>query len=571
VSPCRAFLAGLAAAGVAEVVEKPFDGAKLLAAIARAIPLAHLRRRIRIARSLFRGCGKIFACASCTPRFQAGIRGRIRGIFGKCASSHRQTYELLRRNDVEEWYSLDTAERPIRSLRFSFFLAEFPAFCRGGQRKQPKRSSTMSDGRISRFFAHASRATPNRWAIAGASCLMQAALGSVYASSVFVTAIMDQHGASRREAGFAFTLTILALSITAGFGGTLQRRFGPRLIASLGGLLYGLGTMLAALAPNLPLFYLAYGVIGGIGLGLGYIVPLAMLIRWFPDRRGLITGIAVAGFGGGALITGPIAAALLAVVGLDRTLATLGAAYLVVCVGAAQVFRTAPEGYRAPGAAAATASVHGAGRRDWRLAEALRAPRWYLLWLILALNIAAGSALVSVASPLAQALAGVTPARAAVAVMVFAVCNGFGRVFWGWASDRIGRPQTFAALFAIQVVAFALLTRLADFSALLVPVGLVGLCLGGGFATMPAFAADFFGARHAGAIYGAMLTAWGAGAVAGPLLMASLDYRSAAEIIALVMGASVPLALAAHPESAALARKLASSLLPRPAAAGADD
>jgi MFS transporter, OFA family, oxalate/formate antiporter len=400
-----------------------------------------------------------------------------------------------------------------------------------------------------------SSATPNRWLIAAASCLMQAALGSVYAASVLLPAIIEQYGATRREANLVFTVTIVALGITAGFGGALQRRYGPRAIATAGGMLYGLGTALAAVAPNLPILYLTQGVIGGIGLGLGYIVPLAMLVRWFPDHRGLVAGLAVAGFGAGAMVVSPVAAAMLAAFGLSHTLLTLGAAYLIIGVGAAQLFQAAPEGYAPTGWVPDPQTESSASAGDLGLAAALRSPRWYLLWLILALNVTAGTALVSVASPLAQELTRVTASEAALAVMALSLCNGTGRILWGWASDRLGRPATFAILFALQFVVFALLARVSNFPALVALAGVVGLCFGGGFAAMPAFTVDFFGARHAGTIYGAMLTAWGAGAAAGPLLIASVDYRTALSIIAVIMLLSAPLALLARPGTlAGLAR-----------------
>ena len=401
------------------------------------------------------------------------------------------------------------------------------------------------------------RAGPNRWRIAAASCLMQAALGSVYAASVFLPAIMERYDAARWQANLVFTIAILALGITAGFGGVLQRRYGPRATATAGAILYGLGTALAGCAPNLPLLYLTQGVIAGIGLGLGYIVPLAMLVRWFPDHRGLITGLAVTGFGAGAMVVSPLAAAMLPALGLPHTLLALGAGYLVIGIGAAQFFRTAPDGYAPRGWTPSALGQASASDGDLSLAAALRAPRWYLLWLILTLNVTAGAALISVASPLAQELTQVSATEAALAVMTISLCNGAGRVLWGWASDRLGRPATFACLFALQFVVFALLARVSDFTTLLALGGIVGLCFGGGFAAMPAFTVDYFGARHAGAIYGAMLTAWGAGAAAGPLLIASVDYRRALSTIAALMLFSAPLTLLARRQAlAALARLL---------------
>src|SRR6266851_8131041 len=173
---------------------------------------------------------------------------------------------------------------------------------------------------------------PNRWVIAGAAVVMQLALGAVYAWSVFLPKVMDLYHVSKVSANATFSITLVALGVTAGFGGYLNSRFGPRTIAMVAGTLYGLGVFLASfVSPNITLLYLTYGVIGGIGLGLGYIVALAMLIKWFPDRRGFITGLAVAGFGGGAAISAPVAANLLIPpLGVGNTFLWLGIVYLVV-------------------------------------------------------------------------------------------------------------------------------------------------------------------------------------------------------------------------------------------------
>jgi MFS transporter, OFA family, oxalate/formate antiporter len=176
------------------------------------------------------------------------------------------------------------------------------------------------------------------------------------------------------------------------------------------------------------------------------------------------------------------------------------------------------------------------------LAEALRSPRWYMLWLMLALNVMAGSALISVAAPLTEELLHVDAGLATLTVCLISLFNGLGRLFWGTLSDRIGRPSTFLALFLLQAPAFMLLPAASHFAAFLVPVAVVALCFGGGFGTMPAFTTDVFGAKNAGAIYGAMLTAWSAGAIVGPLLIAAVPYRTALAVIAgvLVLAAGLP-------------------------------
>ncbi|MBO0782961.1 MAG: OFA family MFS transporter [Ktedonobacteraceae bacterium] len=402
---------------------------------------------------------------------------------------------------------------------------------------------------------------PNRWVIAIAAFCMQLALGAVYAWSVFLTPVIDLYNKPpRAQANLTFSIALLALGVVAGFGGYLNSRFGPRVIASVAGILYGAGVFLAGLsAPNLFLLYLTYGIIGGAGLGLGYIVALAMLIKWFPDRRGFITGLAVAGFGGGAALTGPIAANYLLPLGLNQAFMILGVVYLVIVVVAAQFFRVAPDGYTPPGwTPPAQKQEEIKATRDYTLREALASPRWYLLWFILALNVTAGAALISVASPLAVkfTLAGINATQAAgiasTLVITISIFNGAGRLFWGWLSDTIGRPYTFLALFVIQIFCFALTPFIGNFALLFIPASLIGLCYGGGFGTMPAFAADFFGARNSGTIYGAMLTAWSAGGILGPILIASFgttsnpDYVTPLYIIAVIMLVSCILPLVAR-------------------------
>ncbi|HEX2913087.1 MAG TPA: OFA family MFS transporter [Chloroflexia bacterium] len=378
-------------------------------------------------------------------------------------------------------------------------------------------------------------AVANRWVIAVAGFFLQIALGAVYGWSNFLSPVMKHFNVSKPEANLTFTLALVALGITAVFGGYLNSRFGPRTIGTIGGILYGLGVFLAGFAPSLVILYLTYGILGGIGLGLGYIVPLAVLIKWFPDKRGFITGLAVAGFGLGAFVTSPIATALIGSVGLMDTFKYLGIAYLIVVVVASQFLKVAPANYAPAGWTPSSQQKTNRAARDYTLGEALSSPRWYILWLILALNVTAGAALISVASPLAQDFAGVSAGTAALLVSAISVFNGVGRLFWGWLSDAIGRPYTFLAIYVIQIFAFLLLSQISNFALIFLPAALIGLCYGGGFGTMPAFAADFFGPKNAGTIYGAMLTAWSAGAIVGPILISSLAYRDALLILAGIM------------------------------------
>jgi OFA family oxalate/formate antiporter-like MFS transporter len=265
---------------------------------------------------------------------------------------------------------------------------------------------------------------------------------------------------------------------------------------------------------------------GGIGLGAAYITPIAMLAKWFPDKRGLITGIAVAGFGFGAVITAPVAEALLG--GTDdkpSVFLPLGIAYLIAAVAGASVFRNPPAGYRVPGFEPARSGPAAAGTRVYTLGEALRTPQWYLLTAILALNTACGIALISQAADAARTVAGASAAAAAGLVGVLGLFNGAGRIAWAWLSDRIGRMRAFLGMLALQAACFFVLPHAASFAVFAVLAALVYLAYGGGFGTMPATAADFFGTPNAGAVYGAMIVAWSIGGVVGPLATALL-YES---------------------------------------------
>ena len=391
--------------------------------------------------------------------------------------------------------------------------------------------------------------TTNRWLIALAGVLTQIALGAVYAWSVFRNPLIKAHGWSIPDVTLTFQITILVLGFAAFLGGLWMKKAGPRPVALTAAVLYGAGTALAGLAQSLPMLYLTYGVIAGIGLGLGYIVPVATLIKWFPDRRGMITGIAVAGFGAGALVTAPVATSLINSMGVGTTFELLGLAYLVIVLACAPVMRNPPEGYAPAGYQTPAASKSSSGS-NYTLAQALRTWQWYALWLTLFLNVNAGIAIISQASPMAQEISHVNAAVAAGMVSLISIANGAGRFLWAWLSDAIGRRNVFLAMFLLQAVLFFLLSRVESFGLLTTIAFTVLLCYGGGFGTMPAFAADYFGAKDVGSIYGMMLTAWGVAGMFGPTIIAQVrqttgQYQSAMTILAIVMlgSAAVPLVL----------------------------
>jgi OFA family oxalate/formate antiporter-like MFS transporter len=298
--------------------------------------------------------------------------------------------------------------------------------------------------------------------------------------------------------------------------------------------------------------YLSYGFIGGIGLGLGYIVPVATLVKWFPDRRGLITGIAVGGFGAGALITAPVATRLIQTVGVLPTFAYLGIGYFIVTIIAGLFMQNPPEGYQPPGWTPTAKETAQRATHDFVLGEALKRWQWWVLWLILFLNTTAGIAIISQEAPIFEELTGVTALIAGGMVGIASLGNGVGRVFWAWVSDLITRRATFAAMFIVQVLLFWFLPKITSSSIMTIIAFIILMCYGGGFGTMPAFTADYFGPKNVGPIYGLMLTAWSFASVFGPLYIARMrettgNYAGALHVIAGVMLVSVVLPIIVRP------------------------
>ena len=398
--------------------------------------------------------------------------------------------------------------------------------------------------------------TTNRWGLAAAGFLMQMALGAVYAWSVFRVPLSKQFHWSISEVTLTFTICIFVLGVSAFFGGLWLNKKGPRIVALTGGFLYGLGVFLASFsAGKLWWLYLSYGLIGGIGLGLGYIVPVTALVKWFPDRRGLITGIAVGGFGAGALVTAPLATYLIQSVGVLQTFAWLGIVYLVVTMSTGYFMKNPPEGWKPAGWVPSATLTAQRAAKDYTLGGALKTWQWWALWALLFLNTSAGISLISQESPIFQEIAKVSVIAAAGMVGIASIGNGVGRIFWAWTSDALTRRWTFLAMFLVQVGLFWMLPSLSTASVLTVVSFIVLMCYGGGFGTMPAFAADYFGSKNVGPIYGLMLTAWGCASAFGPLLIAHLrqssgSYVGGLHLIAGIMAVSVVLpALVSPPAS----------------------
>jgi len=345
---------------------------------------------------------------------------------------------------------------------------------------------------------------------------MQLCLGVLYSWAVFRGPLEELHGWTKSESIAPYRYSLLFFTLAMVLAGFWQDRKGPRLVGSVGGLLLGLGCLLAAWFGDTPMgLNLSYGAIGGIGVGFAYVTPIATCIKWFPDKRGMIVGLAVMGFGAGSLIFAPLLEAL---IGSDparyaetipQTFLVMAAIFFVCVIGAAQVYRVPPPGWSPPGWKPAEGGA--AAKRDFTPREMLATLQFYMLWVIYFLGASVGLTAIAQASPLIREIAvegAAMSGGAALGVMSF--FNGIGRLSWGSLSDKLGRNKTGVTMFIVYVVACLFFLRTASsFWPLLAGLCLVGFCFGGYLALLPSFTADYFGAKHVGANYGIMFSAYG--------------------------------------------------------------
>lgn len=361
----------------------------------------------------------------------------------------------------------------------------------------------------------------NRWLIAASAVGIHISIGSVYAYSVMTNPVKDIFGVDGSVIKWAFKIAILLLGLSAAFLGRWVEKVGPKVSGTTAGIFYGIGILGSGLAvqlESLALFYICYGVIGGIGLGLGYITPVSTLVKWFPDRRGLATGMAIMGFGFAALIFGPVMQNLFDAVGVSNAFYILGVIYMVLILASASYIERPPEGYLPEGFKPGEGKKIKADMANIDANEALKTSRFYYIWIMMFINIACGIAIISSASPLLQEKLNYTPMQAATIVGLIGVFNGLGRILWSSLSDYLGRANTYIVFFAFQILAFFFLPKTGVEIVFLVTMFTVITMYGGGFATLPAFLGDLFGTKQLGAIHGMVLTAWALAGVVGPTI-----------------------------------------------------
>jgi MFS family permease len=393
-----------------------------------------------------------------------------------------------------------------------------------------------------------------RWVVAAAGTALMAVLGAVYSWSLYAQPLAATFGWSARTSTGAFSTAIFFLGVGAIVGGRLQDRLGPRPVALAGAALWALGNVATGLGLarfGAPWLYATYGLVGGFGLGLGYVTPVVAVAKWFGQgaRRGLGTGLVVMGFGLGAFLYNLAMQAL----GPMTDAAAIGARFTGSGLAFGAVGLCAAALLRDPPAATATGGADPAAMADgWPPSRALRTPQFWALWTMLFLNVAAGILFISSAVPLLSELTGIPADRAVAVYGAIAVANGLGRFFWGAVSDRLGRRPAFALIYGLQAAVFALVGGVHALPAVTALFALVLLCYGGGFGTMPSLCADWFGTRHLGVTYGWLLSAWGVAGVAGPSFVAVVkdatgSYLGALPVMAAVLALAVALPAVARP------------------------
>jgi OFA family oxalate/formate antiporter-like MFS transporter len=397
----------------------------------------------------------------------------------------------------------------------------------------------------------------NRWRPVVGGVSMNLALGSLYAWSVFVLPLEREFGWTRAQTSWVFTIAVVTFAATFIVAGRLQDVRGPRLCAAIGATLVGLGFVLASATTSLLGLYLAFGVVVGAGNGFGYATPTPVASKWFPDKRGLVIGLMVGGYGAGSAIFGPVANALIESVGWRATFRILGLLFFAMGMVGTWLLRNPPAGYRPAGWTPAQAGA--AAARDLTTPEMLRTPQFYALWTAYCLGTTAGLMTISQLVPFARS-AGLGATAATLAITVGAVGNAGGRILSGWLSDRLGRLTTLRIMIVASVVAMPALFLWREDAALFYAlVAAVYWCYGTQLSVFASTTADFYGTRNLGSNYGVLFTAWGVAGILGPIIAGRVfdafgDYRYAFYAAsALAVVAFVALSFARLPAPAAAA------------------
>jgi len=375
----------------------------------------------------------------------------------------------------------------------------------------------------------------NRWLVVIGALIIQACLGAVYAWSLFNKPLAEKFGWAIQDIVVTFSITIAVFAVTTIFAGKIQDKIGPRWVATAGGILLGIGLALASQATSLIQIYIFYGVIGGIGIGAAYVCPLATCLKWFPDMRGLISGIAVAGFGAGALIFKPIILIFITGTGVSETFLYLGIIYAVTVVIGAQLLQVPPAGWKPAGWAPPVTSSGAATVVNFSTKEMFKTSHFYVIWIIYFFGTMAGLMVIGLAKDIGTELVKLTAAEAANAVVIVAIFNAVGRIAWGSLSDKIGRVNSLLCIYILSTLAMGYMGALEmSYVTFLAACSVIGFCFGGFLALFPSVTADYYGTANVGINYGIIFCAYGLAAIAGPKIGAALPFTQAFTISAVL-------------------------------------
>lgn len=400
----------------------------------------------------------------------------------------------------------------------------------------------------------------NRWFVVFGAVLIQINLGAVYAWSLFNQPLMDQFGWVREDVVVTFSITISVFAFVTIFAGKLQDQIGPRWVATIGGLLLGIGLMLASQATTLFQLYLFYGVIGGIGIGMTYVCPLSACVKWFPDKRGFISGIAVAGFGLGGLIYKPVIGYLIELLGVSSSFLYIGIIYMVLVIAGAQLLKNPPT-TEAMSVNQTMAAIEP--DNQFTAKQMLSTNPFYLLWFMFLFGSVSGLMVISFAVDIGVELAGLTLEQAGNAVMVIAICNAAGRMVLGKLSDRFGRKNTLMMSYGLTaLVMFYMSTGIMNYPLFLIAVSLIGFCFGGLLALFPSITVDYYGTKNMGSNYGLMYQAYGLSAFVGPFIIKALPFTKAFLLASLLCILAIAMAkLVKVPKMAPIKRLLEEKII----------
>jgi OFA family oxalate/formate antiporter-like MFS transporter len=359
----------------------------------------------------------------------------------------------------------------------------------------------------------------NRWWRVVGGLMMNIALGTLYAWSVFVAPLEKEFGWKRVQTSNVFTIAVVVFALTFIVAGRLQDKFGPFWVSLTGGVLVSLGFFLCAFTNSLMYLYICFGVIGGLGNGFGYATPIPVMAKWFPDKRGLAVGLAVAGYGAGSALFGPLAnLKLIPAYGVHTTFMILGAIFLVMTVIGAFLLKNPPAGYKPAGWTPAPPTAKtGATTQEFTPSEVLRTPAFYFMWIAYALGTSAGLMVISQLVPFAKSVHISSAALATMGLVVGAAGNASGRILSGWMSDAMGRLNVLRLMIGISMISMPLLYLAGgNVSLLYVMVFIVYWCYGTQLSVNGSATADFWGTKNAGINYGMLFTAWGVAGIIGP-------------------------------------------------------